>query len=84
MKRVYGWAVVRYVITKFSRMDSLLIFLTHGAPLRAREELRYHGQEFMAQRLSHQRGSTVFFNFSDTPYITKTKRCASAGLWQLM
>ena len=24
---------VRYVITKFSRMDSLLNFLTHGAPL---------------------------------------------------
>ena len=28
---------VRYVITKFSRMDSLPNFLTHGAPLRARE-----------------------------------------------
>ena len=27
---------VRYVITKFSRMDSLPNFLTHGAPLRAR------------------------------------------------
>ena len=25
----------RYVITKFSRMDSLPNFLTHGAPLRA-------------------------------------------------
>ena len=35
---------VRYVITKFSGMDSLPNFLTHGAPLRARfarEELRY-------------------------------------------
>ena len=31
---------VRYVITKFSRMDSLPYFVTHGAPLRARE-LRY-------------------------------------------
>ena len=30
-----------YVITKFSRMDSLPNFLTHGAPLRAGEELRY-------------------------------------------
>ena len=33
------------VITKFSRMDSLPNFVTHGAPLRAREararELRY-------------------------------------------
>ena len=28
---------VRYVITKFSPMDSLPNFLTHGAPLRARE-----------------------------------------------
>ena len=27
---------VRYVITKFSRMDSLPNFLTHVAPLRAR------------------------------------------------
>ena len=27
---------VRYVITKFSGMDSLPNFLTHGAPLRAR------------------------------------------------
>ena len=37
MKRVYGWAGVRYVITKFSRMDSLPNFLTRfaraGAPL---------------------------------------------------
>ena len=30
---------VRYVITKFSRMDSLLNFVTHGAPLRARAPL---------------------------------------------
>ena len=40
MKCVYGWAGrragVRYVITKFSRMDSLPNFLTHGPPLRAR------------------------------------------------
>ena len=36
---------VRYVITKFSRMDSLPNFLTHCAPLhplRAREELCYY------------------------------------------
>ena len=41
MKCVYGWAGVRYVITKFSRVDSLPNFVTHGAPLalalRARE-----------------------------------------------
>ena len=34
MKCVYGRAGVRYVITKFSRMDSLPNFLTRGAPLR--------------------------------------------------
>ena len=34
MKCVYGWAGVHYVITKFSRMDSLPSFVTHGAPLR--------------------------------------------------
>ena len=32
--RVGGRAGVRYVITKFSRMDSLPNFVTHGAPLR--------------------------------------------------
>ena len=43
MKCVYGRAGVRYVITKFSRMDSLPNFVTHGAPLRAlrARELRY-------------------------------------------
>ena len=33
--RAGGPAGVRYFITKFSRMDSLLNFVTHGAPLRA-------------------------------------------------
>ena len=32
-----GRAGLRYVITKFSRMDSLPNFVTHGGPLRARE-----------------------------------------------
>ena len=39
--RVGGRSGVRYVITKFSRLDvrldSLPNFVTHGAPLRARE-----------------------------------------------
>ena len=35
--RVGERAGVRYVITKFSRLDSLPNFLTHGATLRARE-----------------------------------------------
>ena len=34
MKSVYGRAGVRYVITKFSRMDSLPNFVIHGAPLK--------------------------------------------------
>ena len=33
VKCVYGWAGVRYIIAKFSRMDSLPNFLTLGAPL---------------------------------------------------
>ena len=40
---------VRYVITKFSGMDSLPNFLTHGAPLRARfraRELSYKTNRF--------------------------------------
>ena len=45
--RVGGRAGVRYVIPKFSRMDSLPNFLTHGAPLRARDELRYHGKSWV-------------------------------------
>ena len=42
--RVGGRVGVRYVITKFSRMDSLPNFVTHGAPLRAlcARELRYN------------------------------------------
>ena len=34
---VGGRAGVRYFVTKFSRLDSLPNFLTHGAPLRARK-----------------------------------------------
>ena len=35
MRCVYGWEGVLYVITKFSRKDSLPNFVTHGAPLRS-------------------------------------------------
>ena len=37
LREVCGRVGGRYVITKFSRMDSLPNFLTHGTPLRARE-----------------------------------------------
>ena len=36
---------VRYVITKFSRMDSLPNFVTHGAPLRIREAIAYQREK---------------------------------------
>ena len=37
---MYGRSFARYVITTFSRMDSLPDFLTHGAPLARLRELR--------------------------------------------
>ena len=40
VRRAGGRSVYGHVIAKFSRMASLPHFLTHGAPLRARE-LRY-------------------------------------------
>ena len=43
---------------------------------------RYYDQDFMAQRWSHQRGSSVFFNFS-FPHRRTKKKCGSAGLWKL-
>ena len=62
---------VRYVITKFSGMDSLLNFLTHGAPVRAREgarELRY--QESIPTNRNKGRRQlgtlSVFFFFHPT------------------
>ena len=39
---------------------------------------RYYDQGFMAQRWSHQRVSTVFFNFGFPHYRTKNKKmCVS-------
>ena len=42
---------VRFVITKFSWMDSLPNFVTHGVPLRAlrARQLRYHHQQQVQQ-----------------------------------
>ena len=48
MKWVYGrLPFVRYVTTKFSRMDSLTNFLTHGAPLKKRQNLKRHYWDHM-------------------------------------
>ena len=62
--RVGGWAGVRYVITKFSRMDSLPNFVTHGAPLRA---LRYESLENLYFSLrSFETGNLFAENFKNT------------------
>ena len=47
---------------------------------------RYYDQDFMAQRWSHQRGSTYFLIsvFLIIEQTNKKKKCASAGLWKLM
>ena len=45
---------------------------------------RYHDQDFMAQRWSHQRGSTYFLISVFHIVEQKQKKCASAGLWKLM
>ena len=62
MKCVYGCAGVCYVITKFSQMDSLPNFVTHGAPLpvlRAREwELRYKEASSFKRMLDSLSSST--------------------------
>ena len=68
MKCVYGWAGVRYVITKFSRMDSLPNFLTHGAPLRARE-----ARESSAKKLELVFEFIEFKNYSQPKSIVPPK-----------
>ena len=52
---------VRYVITKFSRMDSLPNVVTHGAPLRASRarELRYNANQLYP---SYNAGHTYPFS----------------------
>ena len=56
LHEVYVRAGVRYVMTKFSRMDSLPNFLTHCAPLRAlrARDLRY---DFEVRILSTSRSN---------------------------
>ena len=67
MKGVYGWAGVRYVITKFSRMDSLPNFVTHGAPLRAlrAREPRYN---FTLDKSNH---ATSAWQFGEKNHVLK-------------
>ena len=63
MQWVYGRsAFVRYVMTKFSRMDSLPNFLTHGAPMHAlcARELRYY--IISSYNLRSEETSTAFGN----------------------
>ena len=71
MKRVYGWAGIRYVITKFSRMDSLPNFLTHGAPLaRARAPL-------IITNLNNNCDFNSSYNIVIVTFIKQDKNCIS-------
>ena len=70
-----GRAGVRYVITKFSQMDSLPNFLTHGAPLSRLSSI-------MATLLSHfktaQRRTTVIgyhFGFETVSVVAINLGC---------
>ena len=52
---------VLYVITKFSRLDNLPNFLTHGAPLRARAPLQIQTEYSANQK--------IIQNFAQMKYI---------------
>ena len=67
MNCVYGRAGVRYVITKFSRVDSLPNFLTPGAPLRAR------GSSAMSMGLCPTRASRAWEPRYETCFTGKVK-----------
>ena len=65
-----GRAVVRYIMTKFSRMDILPNFVTHSAPLRAREcsaitQLKY------GHALMRVNTSLRSINYVDPHYASK-------------
>ena len=68
MKCVYGRAGVRHVITKFSRMDSLPNFLTHGAPLRA---LRAPGSSAKTHQSTYPETFAHVSPYFDKPLLSK-------------
>ena len=69
-----GRAGIRYVMTKFSRMDSLPNFLTHGAPLRARS-----ARESSAIKLILLEGYFFYVNILPTPILSYSWCVADSG-----
>ena len=61
---------VRYVITKFSRMDSLPNFVTHGVRLRARE-LRYKSdqEQIFEINILTRLKTRIIIRFWDTAHL---------------
>ena len=83
-----GRAGVRYVITKFSRMDSLPNFLTHGALLRAREssannlEMKVIARTFAFRNIS---ASEVRVNtFIDLRFVFLSSSLFSRFSWSVL
>ena len=64
-------AGVRYVITKSSRMDSLPNFLTHGAPLGARES---SATKYMYTLTTHSDHIIFFWEVENNLRLTKLFR----------
>ena len=74
--RVGGRAGVRYIVTQFSRMDSLPSFVTHGAPLRSREMFRHFVFTAKATQPRPQDFSVnypVFWQLSGRTFLTYRK-----------
>ena len=71
MKRVYGWVGIRYVITKFSRMDSSPNFLTHGAPL------AYARTPLVITNLNNNCDFNSSYNIEIVTFIKQDKNCIS-------
>ena len=63
---------LRYVITQFSRMDSLPDFVIHGAPLRA-QELRYqkHFHYNVYNNRDHVNSHHIYSQFQEGTMMTK-------------
>ena len=78
LHEVCVWTGVRYVITKFSGMDSLPNFLTHGAPLRARRSSTKKNNESAVYYNLYgdmkQLSSKPKFKIGDKVRISKYKR----------
>ena len=70
---------VRFVITKFSRMDSLQNFVAHGAPLRALRVRESSTRNKRSLRLE-TRETASYILFSAKTQIYKQNTCAQSGV----